>query len=166
MELSQWFDYQLRSTLDGFIWAVHQLPEERWYKLPPTSLGEWSAAEHVHHLLNYEKRLALPTMYQWLGETPIIKREIEENHKRELPAIMEMLGEFEQVRRTEISLLPQFDQTTWSSVQKTAVWGEVSLYWLVCKTYQHTSDHTHTILRLTLFWDRIIARMARDSGRL
>jgi hypothetical protein len=64
MELSQWFDYQLRSTLDGFIWAVHQLPEERWYKLPPASLGEWSAAEHVHHLLNYEKRLALP---KWLS---------------------------------------------------------------------------------------------------
>jgi len=30
MELSQWFDYQLRSTLDGFIWAVNQLPKECW----------------------------------------------------------------------------------------------------------------------------------------
>jgi hypothetical protein len=102
IEFSHWFDHQLRSTLDGFIWAVHQLAEERWYELPPAPLGEWSAAQHVHHMLNYEKRLALPTMGQWLGETPIIKRRNEGTNKQELSPMMEMLEEFEQVRRAEI----------------------------------------------------------------
>jgi hypothetical protein len=58
LSLADWFDDQLRSTLDGFIWAVHQLLQERWYEHPPMLLGEWSAAEHVYHMLNYEKRLA------------------------------------------------------------------------------------------------------------
>jgi hypothetical protein len=159
--ISQWFDYQLRSTLDGFIWAVHQLPDERWDKLPPQPLGQWSAADHVFHILDYEKRLALPTMYQWLGETPVIREKIEEKTEQGLAPIEEMLREFERVRTVEISLLFKFDPATWNSIRKTAVWGEVSLHWLVCKTYQHTTEHTHNILSLNLFWDRILARAAR-----
>lgn len=164
MELSQWFDYQLRSTLDGFLWAVQQLSEERWYTAPPPPLGEWSAAEHVYHMLDYEKRLALPTMYQWLGKTPII--EMEEYGKRDLPSIRTMLEEFEQIRKSEMDLLPKFEPATWNTTQNTEAWGAVSLYWLVCKTYQHTADHTKSILGLTLFWDRVSVRMARDSSRL
>ena len=159
MELSRWFSYQLRSTLDGFLWAVQQLPKERAYAVPPTPLGEWSAAQHVFHVLDYEKRLALPTMYQWLGAPPVIPGEVESGIERRLPALEEMLSQFEQVRRSEIDLLPKFDHAAWSSTQNTTFWGEVSLYWLVCKTYQHTSEHIHDILRLTLFWDRIIRRM-------
>ena len=163
MEFSQWFGYQLRSTLEGFVWAVGQLAGERWYELPPSPLGEWSAAEHVYHMLNYEKRLALPTMYQWLGKTPKIKRE--EALKREIPPVLQMLEEFKQVRQMEIDLLPKFDEANWNSFQITEVWGEVSLSWLVSKTYQHTLDHTKNILGLSLFWDRVIARMARESDR-
>lgn len=163
MELSQWFDYQLRSTLDGFIWAVQQLPGERLSEIPPTPLGEWSAIQHVFHMLDYEKRLALPTMYQWLGETPLSSSEDEEHTEHGLPAIEEMLAEFRQVRAAEISLLPKFKPADWNLIQNTAVWGEVSLYWLVCKTYQHTAEHTYDVLRLTLFWDRIIERMAKNK---
>jgi hypothetical protein len=54
MERSQWFAYQLRSTLDGFIWAVRQLPEERFYLLPPVARGEGSAAQHNFHMLEAE----------------------------------------------------------------------------------------------------------------
>jgi hypothetical protein len=163
MELSQWFDYQLRSTLDGFIWAVSQLPEERLYVPPSTPLGEWSAAQHIAHILDYEKRLALPTMYQWLGEQPIISAEVEYHIEKNLPPVNEMLSQFEKVRKTEIGLLSSFDHAAWNSMQRTTVWGEVSLYWLVCKTYQHTLEHIHDVLRLVLFWDRTIERMARGQ---
>ena len=159
MELSKWFDYQLRSTLDGFIWAVQQLPDERLYAIPPAPLGEWSAAQHVFHMLEYEQNLALPTMHQWLGAHPVNR--LEHQGDRDLPPVDEMLVRFEQVRREEIDLLPKFSPEVWEAKQETTFWGEVSLYWLVCKTYQHTNEHTHDVLRLSLFWDRVLTRMAR-----
>lgn len=158
MELSKWFDYQLRSTLDGFIWAVQQLPAERWSAIPPAPLGEWSAAEHVFHILEYEERLALPSMHQWLGAPPA-GRHVNQG-KQDLPPIEEMLTRFERVRHEEIDLLPKFSEAAWNSKQRTTFWGDVSLYWLVCKTYQHITEHTHDILRFSLFWDRILERMA------
>ena len=156
MELSQWFDYQLRSTLDGFIWAVQQVPKERLYTLPPTPLGEWSADQHVFHMLEYEERFVLPSMYQWLGVPAIIPEESEKGIEQSPPQIEEKLSLFEQIRESEISMLSKFDPTAWNTIQKTTFWGEVSLYWLVCKTYQHTAEHTHNVLSLTLFWDRTI----------
>jgi len=156
MELSQWFDYQLRSTLDGFIWAVRQVPKERLYTLPPTQLGEWSAAQHVFHMLEYEETFALPTMAQWLGVPPVIPEEGERAINQNPPPIDEMLSQFEQVREAEISMLPKFEPLAWDTVKRTTFWGDVSLYWLVCKTYQHTLEHTHNILGLTLFWDSAI----------
>jgi len=160
MELSKWFEDQLRSTLEGFIWAVQQLPKERLYSLPPTALGDWSASQHVWHMLDYEKNLAFPSMHQWLGAPPALRKE--ESEKRNPPAVQEMLAEFEQVRQAEIVLLSKFDDVTWSSNQNTTFWGEVSLFWLVSKTYQHTLEHTHDLLRLVLFWDRILKRMGQD----
>jgi hypothetical protein len=157
MELSRWFDYQLRSTLDGFVWAVQQLPGERLFALPPIALGEWSAAQHIFHMLEYEGKLALPSMHQWLGAPPAARSE--DPGEPAIPPIPEMLVRFEQVRHEEIALLPRFGQEVWSSKQKTTFWGEVSLSWLVGKTYQHTLEHTHDILRLSLFWDRVIKRI-------
>jgi hypothetical protein len=159
VELSKWFDYQLRSTLDGFIWAVQQLPTERVYAIPPTPLGEWSAAQHVFHILEYERDLALPSMQQWLGAPAVIRPE---NYgQQDVRPVEVMLTEFEHVRHEEIDLLPRFGEEAWNSTQRTTFWGEVSLYWLVCKTYQHTTEHIHDILRLSLFWDRILERMSR-----
>lgn len=159
MELSKWFDYQLRSTLDGFIWAVQQLATERLHAIPPAPLGEWSAAQHVIHMLEYEERLALPSMHQWLGAPLVIRHQ--NQGEQDLPAVEEMLARFERIRQEEIDLLPKFSEEAWEAKQKTAFWGDVSLRWLVGKTYQHTLEHTHDILRLSLFWDRILERMAR-----
>lgn len=161
MEFAKWFDYQLRSTLDGFLWAVQQLPSERLYALPPTPLGEWSAAQHVFHMLVYEQKSALPSMYQWLGSPPVAREADSKKIEQELPPIEEMLSQFRQVRESEIGLLPRFEDGDWNSNRPTTFWGEVSLYWLVCKTYQHTTEHTHDILRLGLFWDRILRRMTQ-----
>jgi hypothetical protein len=96
MELSKWFDCQLRSTLDGYTWAVRQVPEERIYTAPPAPLGEWSAAQHSFHMLDYEKRLALPSMYQWLGQ-PAPPRGEAEDFTRDTHPVSEMLTEFQHV---------------------------------------------------------------------
>ena len=163
MDLSKWFEYQLRSTLDGVLWAVGQLPGERFYVLPPAALGEWSASQHIYHMLEYEKNLAFPSMHQWLGAPPAVRKADHEKEIQNPPPIEEMLTEFEQVRQAEIALLSRFDDDQWNSIQNTTFWGEVSLSWLVCKTYQHTLEHTHDILRLVLFWDRILRRMAQSK---
>jgi hypothetical protein len=152
MELSQWFDYQLRSTLDGFVWAVRQVPEDRLYTLPPAALGEWSAAQHVFHMVDYEERLALPSMSQWLGVPPVIP-EVEDVIEKGPRQVDAKLAQFEKVRQAEINLLSKFEPDAWQTVMRTTFWGDVSLFWLVCKTYQHTSEHTHNVLSLTLFWD-------------
>jgi hypothetical protein len=162
MNSSKWFEYQLQSTLDGFLWAVQQLSEERFYALPPSSLGEWSAAQHILHMLEYERDLALPSMHQWLGAPPAVRKAVNEG---DIPAVEKMLTEFEQVRQAEIALLSRFDDEKWKSNQSTTFWGDVSLFWLVSKTYQHTLEHTHDILRLALFWDRVLKRMAQEQTK-
>ncbi len=162
MDLWKWFDTQLQTTLDGFVWAVHQVPEERWYAAPPAPLGDWCAAQHISHMVDYENKLALPSMHQWLGAPPPV-REAVEQEERDSPAPVEtMLAQFSEVRLAEIDLLARFAETAWKSTQKTTFWGEVSLYWLVCKTYQHTLDHTKELLALALFWDRCLARTAQE----
>jgi hypothetical protein len=110
-------------------------------------------------MLGYEEGLALPSMHQWLGAHP----EIHPEHQGQQDALSveDMLARFERVRHEEIDLLPRFSQETWEARQRTIFWGDVSLHWLVGKTYQHTLEHTHDILRLSLFWDRILERMAR-----
>jgi hypothetical protein len=158
MELSQWFEYQLRSTLDGFVWAVRQVPEERLYTVPPTALGEWSAAQHVAHMVDYEERLALPSMAQWLGVPPAIPEDSEKGVETEASTLEAKLAQFERVRQAEIGMLSKFDHDAWATVIRTTFWGDVSLFWLVCKTYQHTSEHTHNVLSLSLFWDTTIRR--------
>ena len=163
MDSLKWFDYQLRSTLDGFLWSVQQVPEGRWHAFPPAQLGEWSAAQHIFHMIHYEKKLALPSMYQWLGAPPAVREEVDEETWDNPPPIEVMLDQFKVVRLAEIDLLPNFDEMAWRSTRETTIWGEVSLYWLVCKTYQHTLDHTQNILRLALFWDRVLTRMSREQ---
>ena len=160
MELSQWFDYQLRCTLDGFVWSVQQVPEERLYFAPPPQLGEWSAAQHVVHLLEYEESFALPAMSQWLGVPPVIPEELERSVEPNPPLVAEKLAQLQQVRQAEIILLYKFDPADWKTVRRTTFWGDVSLFWVVCKTFQHTAEHTHNVLALTLFWDTTIKRPA------
>ncbi len=153
MELSQWFDSQLRSTMDGFIWAVQQVPTERLQITPPKQLGEWSAAQHVFHMLDYEQRFVLPSMAQWLGVPAVIPEDTESGLEANPSSVEAQLTQFGRVRQAQINMLPKVDQAAWSSIQRTTFWGDISLYWLVTKTLQHTAEHTHNVLSLTLFWD-------------
>jgi len=153
MNLSEWFEYQLRSTLDGFMWAVDQVPKERLYLPAPDHLGGWATIQHVVHTLDYEQRYALPSMTQWLGVPPVIPEESERKPEPNPPVLEEKLHQFKKVRLAEINMVTKFNQNDWKKVRKTTFWGEVSLYWLVGKTYQHTLEHTNNILGIALFWD-------------
>lgn len=157
MDLSQWFSDQLKSSADGFMWAVEQVPAERRLATPPAPLGEWNAARHVFHMLYYEQMIALPSMRQWLGVPfTLVEEDYNEEGAWEDGKNLEtMLADFRKVRAEQIALLPNFDEPMWNKTRDT-VWGKVPLKWVVTKTFQHTAEHTHDILRMALFWDMIV----------
>src|SRR5574340_1547912 len=76
MDINQFFEAQLNSTLEGFTWAAHQVPGDRLRVIPPGDLGEWTATQHIFHLLHYEQKLALPSMQQWLGGSAPVRDEV------------------------------------------------------------------------------------------
>ncbi|HSL29245.1 MAG TPA: DinB family protein, partial [Anaerolineales bacterium] len=93
-------------------------------------------------------------MQQWLGETiPSLDEEDEDLIWSETPDRVEnLLEKFRAVRAEQISLLPEFDEAAWHATRE-AVWGPVTLLWVVSKTYQHTAEHTNDVMRIGLFWD-------------
>lgn len=94
-----------------------------------------------------------------IGESPPTGQEASEELWRNPPAMDEMLSRFRAVRMEEINLLPEFEPSAWESIRRTTFWGEVSLVWMVGKTYQHTLEHTHDLLRFSPFWERVLKRM-------
>jgi hypothetical protein len=149
-----WFQQQLQASADGFAWAIAQVPAERLNCRPPEGLGEWSAARHLFHMLDYERQIALPVMQQWLGASEVVVNWDEEAGWCTScgVAIEDLLDQFRAVRREQISLLSRFSEHAWHEPQMTG-WGPIPLLWLVSKTYQHTNEHTSDVLRLALFWD-------------
>lgn len=168
MDLTQWFDEQLTASADGFVWAVEQVPAERHYVKPPRESEEWSVARHVFHLFYYEQTVVLPTMRQWLGDPlPSNDRTYYQNEDEEWKKngqdISNLLTKFRAVRAEQLLLLPDFNLETWEEKHDT-VWGSVTLKWVVTKTYQHTCEHIHNVLRLALFWDMFAEQQNRGEG--
>lgn len=157
MDLSQWFHRQLQTSMEGVLWAVEQIPQERLYVAPRPD--RWPIARVIYHLARYEQRLALPSMLQWLGgPRPIVgtpeEDEAEEdqdwsngqNHE-----MQSLLAEFKTVRTQQLALLSQFNEQSWHE-DRDVIWGHFPLKWVVTKTYQHTLEHTDEILRAYLWW--------------
>jgi hypothetical protein len=164
--LTQWFSEHLKSSAEEFVWAVQQVPALRRTIAPPERLSAWSVARHVFHLLAYEEHIALPSMRIWLGEPfPSIDHLDEdalwnENAGRDLN---EMLEKFREGRAAQIELLSQLSDMAWEETRD-ALWGQVTLLWVVTKTFQHTAEHIHDILTLALFWDNAVRRMQEQKG--
>jgi hypothetical protein len=163
MDLSVWFHSQLQASAEGFIWGVEQIPLERRYARPPGPLGDWTAARHVFHMAYYERTIALPSMRQWLGEPcPSVDDDDEDRAWGDGKDLDSLVAQFWAVRSEQIMLLPRFDPALWEE-QREAVWGPVTLRWVVSKTYQHTCEHSHDVLRLALFWDMYAHRQEHGA---
>ena len=158
MNNSQWFGEHLRTSAEGFLWGAQQIQVERRYLSPPPVLGEWSAARHVFHMVYYEETFALPSMYQWLGGAGLTREELDKideeaawNEGYEFDMLQK---QFREVRERQIALTAELGEELWLEKRRT-VWGLTTLHWVVSKTYQHTADHTNTILQMVLFWDLV-----------
>lgn len=155
MNLSQWFRDRLQVSADGFVWGAEQVPPDRQNVRPPLGLGKWTAARHVFHLAYYEQHIALPSMRQWLGDPPIATKGLNEKAAWSKGQDFDFEGslrEFREVRNKQIILLSEFDDAAWHESRQTG-WGQVTLLWVVSKTYQHTAEHTSNVMRIALFWD-------------
>lgn len=157
MNLSDWFAAQLTSSAEGFAWAVEQQPVERRQIEPPERLGDWPAARHIFHMYHYERELALPHMRYWLGgELPDYESYAGDDKPWEEEAkgwsVERLLQAFRTIRAEQVALLPGFSESLWEEKHMSA-WGRVTIRWIVTKTFQHTMEHTHDVLRMVLFWD-------------
>ncbi len=164
--VSDWFAQLLHTSAEGFIWGVEQVPAERRSMQPVTPFGEWSVLRHVFHLLDYERAIALPSMRQWLGAPLPDLATYDEDQAwaaAQPPALPELLARFRAVRAEQVALIRQVDAGLWAE-QRVAVWGSVSLRWVVSKTYQHTAEHTHDVLSIALFWDLARAHQQREEA--
>jgi len=157
MLLSQWFHQQLQTSTDGFLWAVEQIPQERHY-LPPGP-DKWSVARIVYHMLCYDQLIGLPTLYQWVGGScPVVGSPEDDGDIEEINwnngeghEVQTMNAEFKRLRAEQLALIQQLPEQAWSE-ERRAIWGSVTLQWVVTKTYQHTLEHTSEILRSYLWW--------------
>jgi hypothetical protein len=157
MQLSQWFHQQLQTSTEGFLWAVEQIPQERHYLAPRSD--EWSVARPIYHMLCYDQRIGSPTLRQWVGEPcPVVGPPEEDGATEEINwnsgeghEVRAMSTEFKKLRAEQLALIQQFPERAWSEGHH-AIWGSVTLQWVVTKTYQHTLEHTNEILRLHLWW--------------
>ena len=157
MHLSQIFQQQLKTSMENFLWAVEQIPQERLYLAPRPN--RWPIARIIFHLTRYEQRLALPSMQQWLsGPRPIVGTQEEDNAQDERDwnggeshNIQILIADFEAIRSQQLALFPQFNEQSWRE-EREAIWGKVSLRWILTKTYQHTLEHTDEVLRAYLWW--------------
>ena len=112
----------------------------------------------------YEQKIALPSVRQWLGEPlKLIEEEYDEDAAWGDDQDLEiMLAQFQEIRATQIALILKFKEALWEEKRET-VWGDVSLRWVVSKTFQHTAEHLHDVLSIVLFWDMIARHLQQGE---
>ena len=159
---STWLCEQLARSLTMLEGAWAALPEERWAVLPPerlTRISTWPAQLHLYHLYQYE-RITLATSALWLEDGAGLTREEEaelvrpyreqEQRWQQLSGAETMAG----MRAQRQTLLAQLARISdWDAIHDTLV-GDHNLHWVMAKCFQHTLEHTTTLLQLALFWDR------------
>ena len=159
MDEMRWLGDELGRSAIGFEWAIRQVPLERLTQTPPAGLGEWPALRHLHHLVWYERELALPSMRIWLGATPPDGHALDEDadwaaDQSTLQVDM-LLRSLVAGRDEQRAILTGLDAAAWATARTTG-WDDVPLRWVVSKTYQHTAEHTNDVLRIALFWDAFV----------
>jgi len=159
---SVWLQEQLAASLTMLAGAWAAIPQERWAALPPERIrrmSSWPAQLHLYHLYQYERiTVAFAAIWQEGGRELTREEEAElvrpyreqETGWQQLSGAETMAGMREQRR----ILLAQLAQTSdWDAVHDILV-GTHNLRWVIAKCFQHTLEHTTTLLQLALFWDR------------
>lgn len=170
------FRQQLQTSADGLIYAVEQLPTGRLFVTPYPQFGVWSAARIVFHVTFHDRMVISPYITAWSNEEfPDYEHvaslgDREEENWRSAGSRQDLHALLVDFRLARDDLLQLLDLTTddqWDAIRET-VWGNVPLRWLFLKTYQHTIEHSDTLLKMMLFWDMYLlsekSRRQSDDG--
>lgn len=157
-----WLQEQLAHSMTMLEGAWAALPEERRAMLPPgrlSQLSTWSGQLHLYHLYIYE-RITVDYAAYWLADGARLTAAEDEEHGRlwmgqekdwqQLSAAETLAG----MRGQRQELLARLAQATDWDARHDVFWGEQNLRWIAAKCFQHTLEHTTTLLQLAIFWDR------------
>ncbi|GCE06224.1 DinB family protein [Dictyobacter aurantiacus] len=167
MDYVQHFTRLLQSSCNDFIWATRQIAIEKLNSVPPHRPESWSVARTIFHLRFQEEKVVLPNMRLWLVDRAIYARQDDDLIERytafetlmqdeekawlQQPDIQAALNHFQAQRTIQIALLQEIDPGIWED-RRATVWGEVTLRWVVTKTYQHSVEHINDVLKPALYW--------------
>lgn len=168
------FRQHIQSSADGLIYAIEQIPTGRLFITPHPAFGAWSAARILFHVTYYERQLVLPQMKIWLHNNTLTLEQLEAQWEQEEQVwraagskqnLSSLLTDFRAVRDDQLQLIDLVRESLWAEVKDT-VWGQVSLRWVMVKTYQHTLEYTDTLLKMALNWDMTLMaeKAARNGG--
>ena len=167
MDLNAWFRTQLATSADGLVWALAQIPVERYGSCPPAPhyLGTWPPARHLWHVLHYERCLVIPSMRQWTDGIAMPQDDWADDDATWEAAwaagLNDLPSQFQAIREEQLQLLDAMRSADWQCVRPT-LWGDKPLTMVVTKTYQHTFEHCDTLLRMGLWWDDAVAARERE----
>ncbi|GHO83037.1 DinB family protein [Dictyobacter formicarum] len=167
MDYAQHFTHLLQNSSNDFIWATQQIPVDKLNSVSPLRPDSWSVARNIFHLQFQEEKVVLPNMRLWLSDRTLYTRQDdaliahyaafetlvrdEERAWAQQPDLDVVLKHFQTQRTIQIALLQEIDPTVWEDKRAT-VWGEVTLRWVVTKTYQHSVEHINDVLKPALYW--------------
>ena len=157
-----WLQEQLANSMTMLEGAWAALPEEHRAVLPPGRLAKistWPAQLHLYHLYIYE-RITVDYAAYWLEEGARLSEAEDAEHVRlwqEQEQDWEQLGGDETMAALSAQrqqLLTHLANASDWDARYDVFWGEQNLRWIAAKCFQHTLEHTTTLLQLAIFWDR------------
>jgi hypothetical protein len=162
----------LADSLRTVEWALARVPE-KWHHRSPGGVspvfpeGTWSTAMNLAHLAVYEERVAAPVLealaagadahdaVRSAGEGWLLSESVAVSTEP-LTAILDRLRA---ARQRQIDVIAAASEP-WLNTPATPLWEWVqgtplkSPGWVATKTFQHTWEHGHCILRIVLFAPR------------
>jgi hypothetical protein len=124
--------------MDGFLWAVEQVPSERLTSIPPAELGEWTVARHIFHLYFYENTVSYYYMREWLKKPSLYSGDFDEEkawiETGQTLTIPQLLQQFREAREAQIALLPHITENLWHEIHPTGFSLPHDLKWIITES--------------------------------
>ncbi|NHJ47824.1 MAG: hypothetical protein FK733_08555 [Asgard group archaeon] len=165
---------QLKETVKIIDWGIKQIPKERLLEIPPHGthpqstdydkryFGNWSAYRILFHLVLYEEYHVIPSLMKFINaQEDISGIDLDEEvaWKNELIKgvnVDGLLMRLNQARNNQIDIIKRIDDNKWTADTGHTSCMHSSPEFITSKTIQHTLEHGNKILRIALFWDRLL----------
>jgi hypothetical protein len=164
---------QLTETAKAIDWAISLMPENRLLEIHPAKdhpksddlmknyFGSWSAYRLLFHLVFYEENYAIPGLKSFLDNSLFPKKDLseDENWEKELLKgvdVNSLLKRFHIIRENQIEIINKIEDESWIKMRTDTYWGKASAEFSVSKTIQHSFEHGNKIMRLALYWDKLL----------